>query len=123
MTSYATSNDFFCIFLISHDNKGDDTYDESDPPVNAGTALEETKMKVGKSFAFAQLVERLLKGESIDKATFVSSFDITDDQFHRYIAGSKKYMDLFHPEYEVAFLKSDNIYVLRRRKANINPIR
>ena len=80
-------------------------------------------MKVGKSFAFAQLVERLLQGESIDKATFVSSFDITDDQFHRYIAGSKKYMDLFHPEYEVAFLKSDNIYVLRRRKANINPIR
>ena len=49
--------------------------------------------------------------------------EITDDQFHRYIAGSKKYMDLFHPEYEVAFLKSDNIYCLRRRKANFGPIR
>ena len=81
------------------------------------------KMKVGKSFAFAQLVERLLKGESIDKVAFVTLFEITDDQFHRYIAGAKKYMDLLHPEYEVAFLKSDNIYVLRRRKANINPIR
>ncbi|MBO5529198.1 MAG: hypothetical protein J6A47_07790 [Bacilli bacterium] len=80
-------------------------------------------MKVGKSFAFAQLVERLLKGETIDKASFVASFEITDDQFHRYIAGSKKYMDLFHPEYEVAFLKSDNIYCLRRRKANFGPIR
>ena len=80
-------------------------------------------MKVGKAFAFAQLVERLLKGESIDKGSFVTLFEITDDQFHRYIAGTKKYMDLFHPEYEVAFLKSDNIYILRRRKANINPLR
>ena len=80
-------------------------------------------MKVGKSFAFAQLVERLLKGESIEKAAFVAAFDITDDQFHRYIAGAKKYMDLFHPEYEVAFLKSDNIYCLRRRRARIEPIR
>lgn len=80
-------------------------------------------MKVGKSFAFAQLVERLLKGESIDKAAFVEAFEITDDQFHRYIAGSKRYMDLFHPEYEVAFLKSDNIYCLRRRKANLSPMR
>ena len=80
-------------------------------------------MKVGKSFAFAQLVERLLKGESIEKKTFVDGFEITNDQFHRYIAGAKKYMDLFHPEYEVAFLKSDNIYCLRRRKANIPPMR
>ena len=77
-------------------------------------------MKVGKAFAFAQLVERLLKGESIDKAQYVALFEITDDQFHRYIAGSKKYMNLFHPEYEVAFLKSDNIYCLRRRKADFS---
>lgn len=76
-------------------------------------------MKVGKSFAFAQLVERLLKGESIEKEEFLTTFEITDDQFHRYIAGSKKYMDLFHPEYEVAYLKSDNRYCLRRRKAKI----
>ncbi len=80
-------------------------------------------MKVGKSFAFAQLVERLLKGESIDKEQYVSLFEITDDQFHRYIAGSKKYMSLFHPEYEVAFLKSDNIYCLRRKKADFSPSR
>ena len=80
-------------------------------------------MKVGKSFAFAQLVERLLKGENIDKVSFVNTFEITDDQFHRYIAGSKRYMDVFHPEYEVAYLKSENIYCLRRRKANINPLR
>ena len=80
-------------------------------------------MKVGKSFAFAQLVERFLKGETINKATFVANFDITDDQFHRYISGAKKYMDLFHPEYEVAYLKSDNLYCLRRRKANIGPLR
>ena len=79
-------------------------------------------MKVGKSFAFARLVEQLLKGESIEKAEFVAHFEITDDQFHRYIAGSKRYMNLFHPEYEVAYLKSDNIYCLRRRKANFDPI-
>ncbi len=78
-------------------------------------------MKVGKSFAFAQLVERLLRGESIDKAAFTAAFDITDDQFHRYVADAKRYMDLFHPEYEVAYLKSDNTYCLRRRKANIGP--
>ena len=78
-------------------------------------------MKVGKSFAFARLVERLLKGESIEKAEFVALFEITDDQFHRYISGAKRYMDLFHPEYEVAYLKSDNIYCLRRRKANFGP--
>lgn len=80
-------------------------------------------MKVGKSFAFAQLVERLLRGENIDKAGFIASFAISDDQFHRYISGAKKYMSLFHPEYEVAYLKSDNIYCLRRRKANIGPLR
>ena len=74
-------------------------------------------MKVGKAFAFAQLVERLLRGESIQKVAFVAMFDITDDQFHRYVAGAKKYMDLFHPEYEVAYLKSDNAYCLRRKKA------
>ena len=79
-------------------------------------------MNVGKSFAFAQLVERLLRGESIEKGAFIASFEITDDQFHRYIAGSKKYMNLFHPEYEVAYLKSDNVYCLRRRKANIGPL-
>lgn len=73
-------------------------------------------MKVGKAFAFAQLVERFLKGESVDKVAFVSDFDITDDQFHRYIAGAKKYMNLFHPGYEVAYLKSKNHYILRRRK-------
>jgi len=80
-------------------------------------------MKVGKAFAFAQLIERLLKGENIDKASFVANFEITDDQFHRYVAGSKKYMDLFHPEYEVAYLKSDNVYCLRRRKINFEPLR
>jgi len=76
-------------------------------------------MKVGKSFAFAQLVERLLRGENIVKASFVENFEITDDQFHRYISGAKRYMTLFHKEYEVAFLKSDNVYCLRRRKADI----
>ena len=79
-------------------------------------------MKVGKAFAFAQLIERLLKGENIEKVAFVGMFDITDDQFHRYVAGAKKYMDLFHPEYEVAFLKADNIYCLRRKKAKFPPL-
>ncbi|MCR5348277.1 MAG: hypothetical protein K6E59_01550 [Bacilli bacterium] len=78
-------------------------------------------MKVGKAFAFAQLVERLLKGENIEKEEFASTFEITDDQFHRYIAGSKKYMETFHPEYEVAYLKSDNRYCLRRKKPGITP--
>lgn len=74
-------------------------------------------MKVGKTFAFTQMIEKLLKGESIDKASFIREFEITNDQFHRYIGGAKKYMALFHPTVEVAFLKSQNCYVARRKKA------
>ncbi len=73
-------------------------------------------MRLGKPFVIANLVERLLKGESIVKDEIIQQFDITVDQFHRYIAAVKKYMATFHGDLELSYRKSENHYRLRRKR-------
>lgn len=73
-------------------------------------------MKLGKPFVIANLVERLLKSEAIVKDDVIAEFDITVDQFHRYIAAVKKYMAIFHSDLELTYRKSENHYRLRRKR-------
>ena len=73
-------------------------------------------MKLGKPFVIANLVERLLKGECIVKDDVIGQFEITVDQFHRYIAAVKKYMATFHGDLELSYRKSENHYRLRRKR-------
>ena len=73
-------------------------------------------MRIGKPFVIANLVERLLKGESVVKDDIIAEFEITVDQFHRYIAAVKKYMATFHGDLELTYRKSENNYRLRRKR-------
>lgn len=75
-------------------------------------------MKLGKPFVMANLVERLLKGECILKGDVIKEFDITADQFHRYVAAIKKYMAIFHEDLELTYRKSENHYRLRRKRGS-----
>lgn len=69
-------------------------------------------MKVGKTFAFAQLVELLDKKGVLKKETAIADFDLTEDQFHRYIADLKYYYVTFHPEKELVYDKKNDVYRL-----------
>lgn len=69
-------------------------------------------MKVGKTFAFAQLVELLDKKAVLKKEAVIADFDLTEDQFHRYIADLKYYYVTFHPDKEVVYDKKNDCYRL-----------
>ena len=69
-------------------------------------------MRVGKTFAFAQLVETLDKKAVVKKETVIADFDLTEDQFHRYIADLKYYYVTFHPEKELVYDKKYDVYRL-----------
>ena len=81
--------------------------------VNKYPRKETGIMKVGKTFAFAQMVETLITERELSKADFQSRFDLTEDQFHRYMGNAKRYFALFHPEAEVVYAKATNLYRLR----------
>ena len=67
-------------------------------------------MKVGKTFAFAQLVEMLDRRSSLKKEAIIADFDLTEDQFHRYIADLKYYFTTFHPDKELVYDKKNDVY-------------
>ncbi len=76
-------------------------------------------MRVGKTFAFSQMIEILITEREFSKGEFQRRFELTEDQFHRYIANAKKYMAIFHPEAEIIYAKAARLYRLRparRRK-------
>lgn len=73
-------------------------------------------MKVGKAFAFAQMIETLISERELSKADFERRYELTEDQFHRYMGNAKRYFALFHPEAEVVYAKAANLYRLRPAK-------
>ena len=70
-------------------------------------------MKVGKTFAFAQMIETFIAERELSKAEFERKFDLTEDQFHRYMGNAKRYFAFFHPEAEIVYAKAANLYRLR----------
>ena len=67
-------------------------------------------MKVGKTFAFAQMVELLQHKGMLKKEAMIHEFDLTEDQFHRYIGDLKYYFVSFHPESELIYDKKNDCY-------------
>ena len=74
-------------------------------------------MKVGKAFAFAQLIEAFLTTRSVEKKSFEEAFHLTEDQFHRYMGNAKAYFRMFHPDWEIVYSKSESLYKLRPNRS------
>ena len=70
-------------------------------------------MKVGKALAFAQLIEIFLTYRILSKEEFIERFELTEDQFHRYMADAKKYFALFHNDSEIVYAKGEGVYRLQ----------
>lgn len=69
-------------------------------------------MRIGKTFVFAQMIEHLQNKGHLKKASIIHEFELTEDQFHRYIGDLKYYFVTFHPDKELVYDKRNDCYRL-----------
>lgn len=75
-------------------------------------------MYIGKTQSVIFMIERLDTRGFFSKEEVQNELELSDDQFHRYVAEIKNYYLVVHPELDLIYDKREGVY----RKTIFQPI-
>ena len=73
-----------------------------------------THMRVNKSQAMMFILNTLIVRSEISKKEIKDKLDISDLTFRRYIQEIRAYIVNFEMGYEIIYLKSEDVYILKK---------
>lgn len=71
-------------------------------------------MKATKTQTVLLMYENLTSNGSIHKEYYLSECELSETTFKRYISEMRCYLMNFHPGWELAYAKKDNVYYLQK---------